>query len=87
MATYAYIAHKQGKADDSAAELVVAAKKIDASAPVTAIVIGSGIDGVCNEAAALYNEVWKIDNAALAYPNAEIIRNLLNRCFQINRTV
>lgn len=76
MATYAYIAHKQGQADDSAAELAVAAKKIDAS-PVTAIVIGSGIDGVANQAAALYNEVWKIDNAALAYPNAEIIRKIL----------
>jgi len=77
MATFAYISHKQGKSDDSAAELIAAAKKIDASAPVTAIVAGSGIDGVCSEAAALYNEVWKIDNAALAYPNAEVIRKIL----------
>jgi len=76
---FAYITHKAGKADDSARELVVAAGKIYPDAPVTAIVTGSGaeLDAVCNEAAAIYKEVWKYDNEALAYPNAEAIRKLL----------
>ena len=39
---FAYIAHKHGVPDDSAAELAAAAKKIDASAAPTAIVVGSG---------------------------------------------
>ncbi|GBC59514.1 electron transfer flavoprotein subunit alpha [Desulfonema ishimotonii] len=74
---FAYILHKEGVADDSALELVAAAKKIDAAASVTAIVVGSGVDAVCNEVAASYNEVWKIDGADFAYPNAEVIRKAL----------
>ena len=76
---FAYITHKDGVADDSALELVAAARKIAPDASVTAIVTGSGdnLDTVCNEMAASYNEVWKFDNEALAYPNAEAIRKLL----------
>ena len=76
---FAYIAHKEGKVDDTAVELLTAAGKIYPGAAVTAIVTGagSGLDAVCNEAAALYKEVWKYDNEALAYPNAEAIRRLL----------
>jgi electron transfer flavoprotein alpha subunit len=74
---FAYILHKDGAADDSAMELINAAKKIDPAASVTAIVVGSGVDAVCSEAAKIYNEVWKIDNAAFAYPNAEAIRKAL----------
>ena len=76
---FAYITHKEGKADDTALELVKAAGKIYPDAPVTAIVTGSGadLDAVCNEMAASYKEVWKFDNDALAYPNAEAIRKLL----------
>jgi electron transfer flavoprotein alpha subunit len=74
---FAYIAHKNGKADDTAPELLAAAKKIDAGAAVTAIVAGSGVDAVCKEVAASYKEVWKIDSASLAYPNAEVIRKAL----------
>ena len=76
---FAYITHKAGKADDTARELAVAAGKIYPDAPVTAIVTGSGseLDAVCNEAMSIYKEVWKFDNAALAYPNAEAIRKLL----------
>ncbi|MCP3951357.1 MAG: electron transfer flavoprotein subunit alpha/FixB family protein [Desulfobacterales bacterium] len=75
---FAYIAHKEGVADDSALELAAAAKKIDTAA-VTAIVTGSGanLDTVCNEMAASFNEVWKIDNEALTYPNAEVIRSIV----------
>ncbi|MEZ4528103.1 MAG: electron transfer flavoprotein subunit alpha/FixB family protein [Desulfobacterales bacterium] len=74
---FAYIVHKNGTVDDSAKELALAAKKIDASAAVTAIVTGSGTDAICTQAAAMYKEVWKIDNAALAYPNAEAVRKAL----------
>jgi electron transfer flavoprotein alpha subunit len=76
---FAYITHKDGVAGDSALELVAAAGKILPGAPVTAIVTGSGgdLDSVCNDMAASYQEVWKFDKDALAYPNAEIIRKLL----------
>ena len=70
---FAYIAHKNGKADDTALELLAAAKKIDSSASVTAIVVGP--DTVCSEVAASYKEVWKIGTDA--YPNAEVIRRAL----------
>lgn len=70
---YAIIAHKDGELDDSAAELAAAAKQFS-SEPVTAIVTGSGIDGVAAKAAAFYPAVWAIDSADLAYPNAEAVR-------------
>ena len=76
---FAYIAHKSGVADDSAAELVAAAQKIDAGALPTAIVVGCGaeLDTVCESVRSSYAEVWKIANEALAYPNAELIRKAL----------
>jgi electron transfer flavoprotein alpha subunit len=76
---FAYITHKEGRADDTALELVKAAGKIYPAAPVTAIVTGAGagLEAVCNQVAATYKEVWKFDNEALAYPNAEAIRKLL----------
>ncbi len=76
---FAYIKHAQGVAEDSALELLAAAKKIAPGAPATAIVTGTGgdLDKVCSEMAASYNAVWKIDNAALAYPNAEVVRKAL----------
>jgi electron transfer flavoprotein alpha subunit len=76
---FAYIAHKNGAADDSALELLTAAAKMQADGSAIALVTGSGgeLDTVCNEMAASYREVWKFDHQALAYPNAEIIRNLL----------
>ncbi len=76
---YAYITHHNGVADDSALELIVAAKKIDAGAVVTAIVTGSGseLDQVADAVAATYPKVLKYSNDALAYPNAEAVRKLL----------
>ena len=76
---FAYIVHKGGVADDSAAELVAAAQKIDAGALPTAIVVGSGadLDAVCESVRSSYKEVWKIANEALAYPNGELIRKAL----------
>ena len=76
---FAYIEHKNGVADDTALELIAAAQKIYPDGSVNAIVTGSGaeLDAVCNELSASYSEVWKFDNEALAYPNAEAIRKLL----------
>ena len=78
---FAYIEHKGGVADDSAAELVAAAKKIDPAASPTAVVTGWGadLDTVCNALTASYAEVWKIANEALAYPNAELVRKALGQ--------
>jgi electron transfer flavoprotein alpha subunit len=76
---FAYIENKNGVADDTALELISAGKKIYPDANPIAIVTGSGahLDAVCNELAASYQQVWKFDNDALAYPNAEVIRKLL----------
>jgi len=76
---FAYIVHKSGIADDSATELVSAASKIAPAAIPTAIVTGWGadLDAVCNQLRSSYGEVWKIVNEALAYPNAELVRQAL----------
>jgi len=74
---FVYVAHSEGKADDTALELLTAAQTLfPGSAPV-ALVAGSGVDGVCQEIAASFGEVWKFDNETLSYPNAELIRPLL----------
>lgn len=74
---FVYVAHKDGKADDSAFELASAATTLfPGSAPV-AVVAGSEVDAVAREVAPFFGEVWKFDQAALAYPNAELIRPLL----------
>jgi len=76
---FAYIVHKNGVVDDSAFELAAAARRIDAAAPLTAILTGWGadLDAACDSLGASYSEVWKIADAALAYPNAELVRQAL----------
>lgn len=76
---FAYIVHKAGTPDDSAAELVAAAKRIDASASPVAVVTGYGpdLDSVCSALQASYAEVWKVGHESLAYPNADLIRQAL----------
>src|ERR1700674_366648 len=76
---FAYIAHKDGLVDDTAAELLAAAKLIDAASAPTAIVTGSGteLDAVCKTLQVSCTEIWKVSNEALAYPNAELIRKAL----------
>jgi electron transfer flavoprotein alpha subunit len=58
--------------DDSAAELATAAQTMFPGSKPTAIVCGSGV-----ETPASFAEIWKFDNPALSYPNAELIRPLL----------
>lgn len=76
---FAFITHRGGAADDFAAELAAAARKIDANASPTAIVTGHGPDfeNVCSALRAPFAEIWKIENEALAHPNAELIRKAL----------
>ena len=76
---FAYIIHRDGVADDSAAELLAAAKKIDAAASPTAVVAGWGpqLDAVCTALSGSFAEIWKIANEALTYPNAELVRKAL----------
>ena len=76
---FAFIVHKDGAADDSALELLSAARSLFPDASPTAILTGAGagLEAVCQTVAASYREVWKFDQAALAYPNAELVRPLL----------
>ena len=76
---FAYIEHKGGAAEDSAVELLAAAKKIDANSLPTAILSGHGtdLDNACRSVTSLYRETWKISNEALSYPNAELVRAAL----------
>lgn len=76
---FAYIAHKGGVADDSAAELLAAARAIDPAARPTALTAGHGpqLDSVCEALRSSYPEVWKIAHEGLSYPNAELVRQAL----------
>jgi electron transfer flavoprotein alpha subunit len=76
---FALVLHQDGKLDDSALELVAAARKIFPDASPIAILTGAGasLEAACRDAATAYREVWKFAADALAYPNAESIRPLL----------
>lgn len=74
---FIYVAHNDGKADDSALELAAAAQTLFPGCSPIALVAGSGVDPVCQEAATSFAEVWKFDQSSLAYPNAELLRPLL----------
>jgi electron transfer flavoprotein alpha subunit len=86
---FVYTAHKGGVVDDSAAELLSAAIKIDAAAYPVAIATGWGLDldRACESLRASYREIWKIGNQALAYPNAELVRQALVRVLPANSIV
>jgi electron transfer flavoprotein alpha subunit len=74
---FIFVTHNDGKADDSALELATAAQSLFPGCTPVALVAGSDMDAVCQEVAASFGEVWKFDQAALAYPNAELLRPLL----------
>ena len=86
---FAYIVHKGGAVEDSAFELAVAARKIDPTALLTAILTGSGaeLDAACHSLGGSFPEVWKIANEALAYPNAELVRKALLKVLPRNSIV
>lgn len=76
---FVYVAHKDGKADDSALELITAARVLAPDQAPIALVAGEGpsLKAVCEEVAASFGEVWKFGDQVLGYPNAELIRPLL----------
>jgi electron transfer flavoprotein alpha subunit len=76
---FAYVEHKGGVADDSAAELATAARAIDPAAAPTALVAGWGpeLDAVASALRATYAEIWTLGAEALAHPNAELVRQAL----------
>lgn len=76
---FAYVEQRAGVADDTAAELAVAARAIDPSAPPVAVVTGAGpdLDAAAGALSSLYGEVWKIASEALADRNAELVRQAL----------
>lgn len=76
---FAYIAHKDGVADDCAAELVAAAKAIDSTVSPAAVLAGNGteLDAACSAVRPLFGEIWKLSHEALAYSNAELVRQAL----------
>jgi len=78
---FALIPHAAGKADDAALELLSAAKAMFPGSTPTALVLGSGAEqaAVVQEVAASFPEVWSFSQDALAYPNAELIRPLLQK--------
>ena len=83
---FAYIVQRGGVVEDSAAELLAAARKIDASASPAAILTGSGpeLDAACSLLCSSFSEVWKIANDALAYPNADLVGQALMRILPPN---
>ena len=74
---FVYVVHSEGELDDSALELATVARQLFPDTEPTALVAGSGVDDVAGKAAAAFGEVWKIDDAALAHPNAELLRPIL----------
>ncbi len=76
---FAYIIHKSGVPDDSAIELLAAARAIAPTSAPTAILTGWGpdFDLACKSVSSSFDETWKISNQTLAYPNAELVRQAL----------
>jgi electron transfer flavoprotein alpha subunit len=76
---FVYVAHKAGVVDDSAAELLAAAKKIDTGTSPIAVLTGWGpdLDSAANPLRSCFAEVWKISKQFLAYPYAELVRKAL----------
>jgi len=76
---FVYMLHRAGVLDESAAELLAAAKQIDAYTAPTAILSGCGadLDAACGSVTSLCSEIWKVSNEVLAYPNAELVRQAL----------
>jgi electron transfer flavoprotein alpha subunit len=86
---FAYIEHRNGLPDDSGFELAAAAMRIHPSASRVALVCGWGaeFERVCESIQAWYDEVWKIGNEALVYPNAELVRAALVKVLPQGRFV
>jgi electron transfer flavoprotein alpha subunit len=78
---FSFIIHRNGIPDDSALELIAAARQIDPSQQPVAVVCGWGkeLDEACRALRASYSEIWRIAREPLAYPDAELVRVALVR--------
>lgn len=67
---FAYLAHSTSAIEEVALQLQSSAAKIDAAAPVTAIVSGAGsaLEEACNRVQTVFPEVWKLDHPMLEHP-------------------
>jgi len=76
---FAYVVHRSGIPDDTSFELIAAAKAIDATTSPIALVVGldADLNQVIDSLRSSYREIWKASNEALAYPNAELVRQAL----------
>jgi electron transfer flavoprotein alpha subunit len=76
---FALITHAAGKADDAAAELCSAVRSLFPDSEPVALVTGTGpeLASAAREAATWFGQVWSFDQPALAYPNAELLRQLM----------
>ena len=72
-------AHRAGQADDSALELLAAARALFPGCAPVALAIGAPgeVAAVGGQLAASFPEVWIAGSPELAYPNAELARPLL----------
>ena len=86
---FVYIQHRYGMVDDSAAEMLTAAKKIDVNASPTAIICGFGpdLETACGSVRSIYGEIWKVAHELLSYPNAELVRQALVATLPTNSIV
>jgi electron transfer flavoprotein alpha subunit len=85
---FAYVTHKGGIVDDTAVEMIAAARKIDPNAVPTALLTGCGADleGACN-ALRGFGEIWKVSDPSLSYPNGELIRKVLVKILPVGSIV
>jgi electron transfer flavoprotein alpha subunit len=84
---FVFVAHEGGQMDNSARELAAAARSFFPGTSPVALVAGFGVDSVCDQATACFGEVWKFDQKALGYPNAELLRTLLVKILPAGATV
>lgn len=86
---FTLILHKAGVVDDSAVELTAVARAIDPNAQPIAVAVGFGdeLGSVCQQMSSSYREIWKIAHEQLAYPNAELVRQVLQKLIPVGSVV
>jgi electron transfer flavoprotein alpha subunit len=78
---FAYILHKDGVVDDTALELIAAAKAVDPAVAPVALVAGCGdeLARSCEALRGKYREIWKLSHEEFAHANADAIRQALQQ--------
>ncbi len=76
---FCYLPTNNDNLSDAAAELAFAAKKIEASLPLTAVVtgFGPGFEKACHDLRSVFQEVWKVSDPLLLHPTPELAREAL----------